>query len=450
MTNTNRHCRNIHVALFTALLASAAMIPCARAAETFDRSYGFNIQGELNLALPMRQLLVNINRSVDRYLGTPGEPRRLYTLRIHILPPAAGPATTVDHDEIEPEDDGRSTIMIRPGAPFVQTVVRLTRAVLAQRMALVAGRNDGKSAGTPPEWLVAAVAAPVVSPRKDRASGRLSPEALAPVTARFNAAEPPDLLTIIKSPVPERFENAYSLYSLHAYMIAEIIAELTPESSGAAVRRIIQIQAQGRDEIHALRLAVEPLLPPGIELQEWYEQAAADQIRKRMITVTGADVAKEISFLLTVDADDVPEDDLTELTRRVPLTAIPNDSQFWVKSRPLLIRRLDQFIKLLIRTPRSFREPVTEYTNAFQALLIEKRSVAEFKRRINRTDQRFAEVFHRHRRISDHLAAYELKTGTNIPGIDLILAVINVHRHRIENLHPNVSRYLDQLESEMR
>ncbi len=444
----------IRCVILTAALPLLAISALARPTETFNREYAFRIVGELTTAIPMRGLLLNINQRVDRYLGSPENPDRLPTLTVHTSPdsPPASPASTLSRTTpawYSIQNHGFH-ISAPSDAAFTQTVARLSHLVLLQRMKTSAPESR-LEASEPPAWLVAAVAAPLIAPYQQTADPpQLLPRNLAPVQARFSAAKPPpELKHIIDTPVDAIFPNGYALYSLHAYVVAEIILQLQPAAPQKTIERLFELHVQGRPAINSLRLVIEPLLPPGTDIQQWYVNAAENYLTSKTERTTGGQVADEIAFLLTVDVNELPADTVENVTSRIPIVMIPNNSPFWSSEKPFLTRRLNQFIKLLTRSPKSFREPVKRYMEAFQELLIGGGDIPKFKSRINQTDSEFAATFMRHRRIYDYLAAYELQMGAGVRGLDRFMAVVTNHNLRVNSLAPQLTRYLDKIESEI-
>lgn len=438
----------IRATVLAVALSVSGTIPRSRGTETFNREYAFRIVGDLKTAMSIRELLININRGVDRYLGKPDNSRRLPTLNAYTSTNDLPPTSNTRSRYIARKDGYH--IAVPPESGFTQTVARLTHLAFLQRMTVALPGNRVK-ASEPPAWMVAAVAAPLIAPHQATTDSlELSPRALVPVQTRFNAPKSaPELNVLVDRPAQAAFPNAYTLYSLHAHMLAELILNLNSHATEKPINRLFRLHAQGRNPASSMRLVIEPLLPPGTSLQQWFASAAIDYLNKKNERTTGAQVADEIAFLLTVDVDDLPADTLETVTRRVPITAIPDESEFWGRSNPLLARRLNQFIRLLTRSPKSFRDPVTRYLEAFQELVVGNGDIRQFKRRITRTDAEFAATFARHRRISDYLAAYELQMGSGIRGLDRFMAVVANHKLRLSNLAPRLTRYLDQVESEI-
>ncbi len=437
------------VILTAALPLLAISIP-AHPLETSNQEYAFCIVSGMDTAMPMRELLVKINQRVDRYLGRPENPSRLPTLTVHASPDAPSPAPPSSTPSWYSIQNHQIHISTPPDAAFTETVARLSHLVLLQRMR-AATPEIRLEASEPPAWMVAAVAAPLIAPYQPTVSPpQLSPRSLAPVEARFSAAKPPpELKHIIDTPVDAIFPNGYALYSLHAYVVAELFLQLEPADPQRTTNRLFELHSRGRPAINSLRLVIEPLLPPGIDLQQWYVDAAENYLNSKTERTTGAQIADEIAFLLTVDVNDLPADTVETVTRRIPIVMIPDDSEFWSSAKPLLTRRLNQFIKLLTRSPKSFREPVKRYMEAFKELVVDDGDIQKFKRRINQTYSEFAATFARHRRISDYLAAYELQMGAGVRGLDRFMAVVTNHKLRMDRLAPRLTRYLDKVESEI-
>ncbi len=448
--------RKTWCAILTAALHILTISTLARPTETFNQEYAFRVEGELNTAIPMRGLLVDINQRVDRYLGKPENPNRLPTLTVHTSSETPSPSTSPLSTQPSTRPAWYSIqnhgfqIWTPPDAAFTQTVARLSHLALLQRMKISVSESR-LEASEPPAWMVAAVAAPLIAPYQPTTDPpQLSPRNLAPVQAKFNAAKPPpELKHIIDTPVDAIFPNGYTLYSLHAYVVAELILQLEPAAPQKTIERLFELHVQGRPAINSLRLVIEPLLPPGTDIQQWYVNAAENYLTSKTERTTGGQVADEIAFLLTVDVNELPADTVENVTSRIPIVMIPNNSPFWSSEKPFLTRRLNQFIKLLTRSPKSFREPVKRYMEAFQELLIGGGDIPKFKSRINQTDSEFAATFMRHRRIYDYLAAYELQMGAGVRGLDRFMAVVTNHNLRVNSLAPQLTRYLDKIESEI-
>jgi hypothetical protein len=248
----------------------------------------------------------------------------------------------------------------------------------------------------------------------------------------------PDVERLVTAPVPVTEPRLFRLYALHCDILLLALQTVPPEGESFP-RRLLELEAYGRDTVAALLFLLAPSFASGENLQAWYERAAVDVSRRGRRQSRASLVEKRLQELITVPT--VAPGQSTFTVTRVPIEDVPEKLEAYRVDKDALRNLQAEIFELLKDAPALMQEPLSEYMKAFETLA--QGRTRRFKREVRRAHQHMQDAARRERQLEQYLDTVEQQVVPPDTRFAEYLDVIDTYDERRRSLAPDLHRYLD-------
>lgn len=311
---------------------------------------------------------------------------------------------------------------------------RLAKSLLA-RHAL--GAPDRTVPVTPSvEWLGAAIVHRVLFGNRE-SRGFFEPD-YQPARHAFAMDQFPNVLRLVTVPVSASEPRLFRLYALHCDVLL-LALQTVPSGGESFPRRLIELEAYGRDTAAALTFLLAPSFSGDENLQAWYERAAVDVSRRGRRQSRVSLVEKRLQELITVPM--VAPGQSTFTVTRIPIEDVPEKLDAYRLDKDALRNLQADIFELLKDAPALMQEPLSEYMKAFETLAQGK--TWRFRREVRKAHEHMKESARRERQLEQYLDTVEQEVVPPDTRFAEYLDVIETYDERRRGLAPELHRYLD-------
>ena len=240
------------------------------------------------------------------------------------------------------------------------------------------------------EWMAAALAFREQSEGPhDAGPGRVD---YGPLRASFAAGLVPLADRLLTRPVPPGQPILYQFYSMHCALLVDCIR--SGQFPGeAACRRILELEAHGRDTLAAVEFVLRPGYGEGENLQSWYERAARDAMRGQFDPSPVDDIVRRVEECTTVDSVSMSAG--ADRITRMPIEELPGRLADYRLDTKAVGRAYEGMFALVQEAPVLLRDSLVAQMNALG--LLAKGKTRAFARAMPAARQDFAAAVARQR-----------------------------------------------------
>jgi len=345
---------------------------------------------------------------VDQLLQCRSQPEK--TLAVVVVEPAA---ERTGADPLRIEYDENEGVMA--------VTYRLMRGLLTRRARELFDRSSGQTATT--DWLAAALTNRVVMHGQGRL-GAYEPDYQV-ARQQFSHRHFPRVEILLQGGVTPDVPALFQLYMLHADLLAACLAAL-PAPRGEIFRKMLEMEAFGREPVEACAFLLSDYLNPGQTLQGWYEQQVVQASRRGRRMDVRESIEARVAALESIP---VVGGNGPAAVQRVRLDELPNILKDYKLDKAALVNLQRRFLEVRQDASPLLQPALDLYVAALGALAggQERRFRTEFQK----ARAMFAEAQAQQRRIEQEVDRYELEYVPPQLRFDAYLDI--VERYRLLN-----------------
>ena len=404
----------------TAAVFLVARVACAETEVLSDHHVRIRAASAAE-AKQWKRLVAACISEVDSVMGDGGSPEAMLSLRVGESRPSAAMPDPL-------------RVYAGPDDPLLCVVHGLAKGLIGRRVMTSA---DGEMPVLPSlDWIGAAVVHRLLFGNRE-SRGFFEPD-YQPARHVFASGHFPDVERLLTGSIPPCQPRLFRLYALHCDILLLALQSI-PEIGESVPRRLLELEAFGRESIQGLSFLLSPRLTEGGGLQSWYEKAAVDVSRRGRRQSRVHTVEARLHELITVPM--VAPSDRGFAVTRVPVEDVPEKLDAYRLDKQALRNVQADLFELLKDSPALLQEPLGRYMEAFEALAEGK--IWRFKRRLRKAHTEFDERARRQSRVEDALDATEQQAIPADRRFGDYLDVIEQYKQRQRRLDPELHRYLD-------
>ncbi len=283
------------------------------------------------------------------------------------------------------------------GDGVMEVTYRIMRGLLARRNRELTGRPSEQAATT--NWLAAALTNRVVMHGQGRL-GAYEPDYQA-ARQQFSQRHFPQMGILLQGGVTPEVPALFQLHMLHCDLLAACLATL-PAPRGEVFRKLLEMEAFGREPVEACAFVLSDYLQPGQTMQGWYERHVVEVSRRGRLLDVRESIEARVADLESIP---VVGGNGPAGVKRVRLDDLPNLLRDYKLDKAALTNLQRRFVEVRQDASPLLRPALDSYVAALGALAggQERRFRTEFQK----ARAMFEQALERQRRIEQEIDRYE-------------------------------------------
>lgn len=244
----------------------------------------------------------------------------------------------------------------------------------------------------------------------------------------FESKSFPNAELLLTAPIPPAFPLFFQLYAMHSEILLKTIEQL-PSKRGTLLKKLLEMEAFGRDATDNVRYVLSSALPSGMPLQAWYERHAIHNSLHRHSSDAPSTLAEQVAALESVNILSAGSSGNME---RVKIDDVPTAFNDLKTDKAALNKRQLQFLELRNEVPPLLKPSLELYAKALGYLA--GNDVKRFKTTIAQARSQFQEALAKQQTISKALAKAETEFVPATRRLGNYLDAMTHYRQNQENI----------------
>ena len=244
----------------------------------------------------------------------------------------------------------------------------------------------------------------------------------------FESKSFPNAELLLTAPVAPTFPLFFQLYAMHGEILLKTIEQL-PSKRGNILKKLLEMEAFGRNATDNVRYVLSSALPSGMPLQAWYERHAIHNSLHRHSPDAPSTLSEQVAALESVNILSAGSSGNME---RVKIDDVPAAFNDLKTDKAALNKRQLQFLELRNEVPPLLKPSLELYAKALGYLA--GNDVKRFKTTIAQARQQFQEALAKQQTISNALAKAETEFVPATRRLGNYLDAMTHYRQNKENI----------------